>query len=173
VAQGASTRLVAFCAPEHGEVAELRRALSERLPSGAVPHELVLLTALPRTSRGKLDRSALHKLVPTGSRTTRAPRSPMERTIAEVWRELLGAEQLDLDRSFVELGGSSLLLVRAQHSLEQKLGRPVPLIELFDHPTVASLAAHLERATPAPTTSTRGPRRLQARREALTRKVTT
>lgn len=74
--------------------------------------------------------------------------TPTERTIAEVWRKLLGVKRLELDASFFELGGHSLLAMRASSRL-RALGLDLPLRRFFETPTVAGLAAAVEGAAPA------------------------
>jgi amino acid adenylation domain-containing protein len=124
----------------------LRAFLAERLPAALIPAAFVVLPALPMTAVGKVDLAAL----PTpasgqeGAGALAAlPRTEMERTVAAVWREVLGVEEVGLDRNFFELGGHSLLLARAHARLCEVLGQPIPLSEMFSHPTVSSLAARL------------------------------
>ncbi|HEV7517803.1 MAG TPA: beta-ketoacyl synthase N-terminal-like domain-containing protein, partial [Thermoanaerobaculia bacterium] len=76
-----------------------------------------------------------------------APRSGLEREIAAVWQVVLGVERVGAEDNFFDLGGHSLLLVDVQARLAARLGREVPLLELFRHPNVAALARHL--AAPA------------------------
>ena len=63
-----------------------------------------------------------------------------------MWRELLDLEDVDFDRSFFELGGDSLMIVRAHQRLSEHLGRELPPTTLFQYPTIESLAAHLANA---------------------------
>jgi amino acid adenylation domain-containing protein len=123
----------------------LRAFLAARLPEPFVPAVFVPLPALPVTSTGKLDVRALPAAEPTAARRGGAPRGELERTIAAIWSELLGVEQVGIADNFFELGGHSLLMARAQAAVSEALGRQVPLVALFNHPTVASLAAHLDQ----------------------------
>jgi amino acid adenylation domain-containing protein len=127
---------------------ELRAWLAGRLPSFMVPSAVVLLEHFPLTPNGKVDRRAL----PKPEELRRAP-SPMdlprgrtEREIAALWRDLLGIERVELDDNFFDLGGHSLLVARLQVGIRERLGRDVPLVELFQHPTVRALARHLAPA---------------------------
>nr|WP_277608059.1 amino acid adenylation domain-containing protein [Streptomyces boncukensis] len=141
-------RLAAWCVTER-DVAEgeLRDWLAARLPHYAVPGELRRLPALPLTAAGKTDRAALLALDPAPAPAVPAvgPASDLEREIAAVWTELLGRTDLGTRHNFFDVGGHSLLLVRAQNLYRRRLGRDIPLVELYDHPTVAALAAHLGR----------------------------
>jgi amino acid adenylation domain-containing protein len=131
---------------EAGDLAAgLRAFLAERLPAALVPAAFVALPALPLTAVGKIDLGALPAPVsgPGAGSPAALPRTEMERTVAAVWREVLGVEEVGLDRNFFELGGHSLLLARAHARLCEVLGRPVPMAEMFSHTTVSSLAARL------------------------------
>ncbi|HWI61391.1 MAG TPA: amino acid adenylation domain-containing protein, partial [Symbiobacteriaceae bacterium] len=124
---------------------ELRSYLKERLPEYMVPVTCMFLDRLPLTPNGKVDRKALP--MPEALRAEPvayvAPRSALERTVSGVWQELLGLEQVGLNDNFFDLGGTSMLVARAQAALSAQLGREVPIIDLFKYPTVVSLAAYL------------------------------
>ncbi|MFD4628386.1 amino acid adenylation domain-containing protein [Streptomyces sp. NPDC058284] len=141
-------RLAAWCVAEQPVAeAELRAWLAARLPHYAVPGELRLLPALPLTAAGKTDRAALLALEPAPAAAVAVvdPENDLERAVAAVWTELLGRTDLGTRHNFFDVGGHSLLLVRAQNLYKRRLGRDIPLVELYDHPTVAALAAHLSR----------------------------
>ncbi len=139
-------RLVAYVVPRGSEgVApdELRRHIERLLPAYAVPSALVPLSALPLTANGKIDRRAL----PAPERrpaTAMAPRTDLERHLARLWREILAQPQVGLDDNFFDLGGHSLLLARIHAQLQKDLARTIPIVDLFRHPTIRSLAGHLE-----------------------------
>ncbi len=144
-------RLVGYVVPrpEPGpppSAGELLGWLRGSLPDYMVPAALVFLDALPRTPNGKLDAARLplpERLRPELAAAYAAPRSELERTIAGVWREALKAESVGLDDSFFALGGHSLLMAKVHARLGEALGREVSLMELFQYPTVGSLARHL------------------------------
>ncbi|MGI5336492.1 non-ribosomal peptide synthetase [Streptomyces sp. CA-181903] len=150
-------RLAAWCVPEAGAeapaAAALRDWLAARLPHYAVPGELHVLPALPLTGAGKTDRRALLALAPAAPDEAATPfvrpRDALERDITAVWAELLGRDDIGIRHNFFDLGGHSLLLVRAQALYRSRLGHDIPLVELYDHPTVASLAARMSHGTPA------------------------
>ncbi|MDI1463733.1 amino acid adenylation domain-containing protein [Catellatospora sp. KI3] len=154
--------LVGYLAPPVAEAA-VRAHLADRLPAYMVPSTLVSLDRLPTGASGKLDRRALP--APTGpARTGHAvPTGELERTVAEIWCDVLGVDRVDAEANFFELGGHSLLIVRVQARLSETLGRPVPVVDLFRFPTVRALAQHLTAgATPA--SGTAGRRRAEARK---------
>lgn len=124
-------------------VVDLRTYLQERLPEYMVPAAIVVLPELPRTSQGKLDRSALGP--PPGTRPDWsagyvAPRNEEEALIAEVWERLLGVSPIGVKDNFFELGGHSMLAVRMVAAIERSSGRRLPLAALFQEPTVEHLA---------------------------------
>jgi amino acid adenylation domain-containing protein len=145
-------RLVGYVVPAEGAIpgtADLFAGLRERLPDAMVPAALVFLDELPRNANGKLDAARLPappRTRPELAAAYAAPRSELERAIAAVWRAALKLESVGLDDSFFDLGGHSLLMARVHAQLREALGREVPLIELFQYPTIGSLARHLARA---------------------------
>jgi amino acid adenylation domain-containing protein len=167
-------RLVGYVVPWEGatavpSVAELLRGLRERLPDYMVPAALVFLDELPRTVNGKLDAARLPAPVhtrPELAAAYSAPRSELERTIAAAWSAALKLESVGLDDNFFDLGGHSLLMAKVHARLGEALGREVSLIELFQYPTVGSLARHLARAAEPPETAESGGSSSSARRPA-------
>jgi non-ribosomal peptide synthetase component F len=172
---GGESALVAWVVPPEGaafDEASARQALRRRLPEAMVPAYWVALEALPLTTSGKVDRRLLpdpaESAVPEGE----APATSLERTIARIWGEVLGRAAVGVDRSFFDAGGHSLLLLRVQARLQAELGRAIPLLDLFSHPTVRSLAERLEgvQSAAADPGLEEAVRRGQAQREARERR---
>ncbi|MEU1419883.1 amino acid adenylation domain-containing protein [Kitasatospora sp. NPDC005751] len=129
--------------PPTGE--ELRAALLDSLPHHLVPAAFVLLDAIPTAVSGKVNRHALPVPEPrTATPASAAPRTPRERAVAAVWEEVLGSTGIGAHDDFFRLGGHSLLATRVAVRLRAALGVDVPVRALFDHPTVAALAAALD-----------------------------
>ncbi len=147
----------------------LRAFLRETLPAYLVPASVVVVDRLPLTPNGKVDRRALAQRSPEARPAAAAPpRTELERTLAALWGEILGCERVGLDESFFDLGGHSLLLARLQAELLERLGREVPLLALFEHPTVGTLAAWLEGSAPSDSAAAGESRdREQRRRDSL------
>ncbi len=129
------------------EPSELRDFLRRRLPEFMVPSAWVSLPALPLTANSKVDRKALALLRPDRPRSTGgAPRTPVEERIAAIFNELLGTEPVGPEADFFDLGGHSLLATRLVARVRAVLGVELPLQAVFETPTVAGLAARVDRA---------------------------
>ncbi|MEV5976612.1 amino acid adenylation domain-containing protein [Streptomyces sp. NPDC052114] len=143
-------QLVAFVATGDSAVTpdELRAWLTERVPSYMVPPTVVLMPALPLKSSGKVDRDRLASAdIPDEERDKAAytaPRGVLQEAVAAIWARTLGLEQVGVHENFFDLGGHSLLVVKVQTEIRRELGHDVPVVALFENPTVASVARHLE-----------------------------
>jgi amino acid adenylation domain-containing protein len=146
-------RLTAYMvALDRGSVAVdmLREALAAKLPDYMVPAAYVFLDKFPLTPNRKVDRKALP--APTASTTTRSanyvpPRTNSEKQVAAIWELLLDNQNVGVTENFFDLGGHSLLVIRLQARLRQQFGWEPSLIELFQFPTVASIAKLIDRRT--------------------------
>jgi amino acid adenylation domain-containing protein len=136
-------RLVAYLlAPEMPPVEALEAFLGQSLPDYMVPSAFATVEALPFTPSGKIDRKALAGLAEIQTRREAeyvAPRDEVEQQIAEIWRELLGAERVGVLDDFFALGGHSLLATQAIMRIRRLYG-DIPLRALLAAPTVATLA---------------------------------
>jgi amino acid adenylation domain-containing protein len=143
-------RLVAYVEAAAGEVpgaGELRRALAAALPSYMVPAAFVVLSALPRTPSGKVDRRSLPAPEePVSERPFAPPRTELERELAAIWAQALGVEQVGLDDDFWELGGHSLLATKVTARVEDLLGIEMPLASLFHAPRLGEFVAAIGEA---------------------------
>jgi amino acid adenylation domain-containing protein len=142
-------RLVAYlvaAADATLEPAALRRFLAAGLPEYMIPSAFVVLPELPLTPNGKVDRKALpapeNRMIATVSYVS--PQNATEAAVAAIWQEVLKVDRVGRHDNFFDLGGHSLLVVQVQTRLQKKFSRSLMLIELFQHPTVAALAAFLE-----------------------------
>ncbi len=151
---GGDKRLVAYLVTAAGDDEqaappdnELRLYLKERVPEYMVPAAFVRLERMPLTPNGKLDRRALPE--PAASRPDLdsafvASRTPVEEMLINFWCEMLGLEQVGVHDSFFALGGHSLLATQLASRVREAFGVELPLRELFEQPTVAELACHVE-----------------------------
>jgi acyl carrier protein len=128
----------------------LRSHLQQHLPDYMVPQAIVPLPKLPLNANGKLDRQALPEPEQAAAqRTYVAPRTAAERTITEVWGEVLRRDPASIgaDDNFFDLGGHSLLATQVVSRLRRTLDIELPLRTLFEAPTVARLASECEKLT--------------------------
>ncbi|MGW0673586.1 amino acid adenylation domain-containing protein, partial [Streptomyces sp. NPDC002746] len=142
-------RLVGYAAARPGTTlrpAGLAACLRERLPDYLVPSAFVVLDVLPLTPNGKLDRAALPAPAPDTAVGDRAPRTPQEQILCELFAEVLGVPRVGVDDDFFELGGHSLLATRLAARVRSVLGVEVGLRALFQAPTAAGLAEVLTEA---------------------------
>ncbi len=100
-----------------------------------------------------------------------APRTPMEHRLARIWQRAFGLTVISTTDNFFALGGHSLLMLRVHQAICQELARPLPVVALFQYPTIATLAAYLDPSrAPAPgTTSNVLQNRAAAARAAVQR----
>jgi len=168
-------RLVAYLVADGAPPADadLRAHVREKLPDYMVPQHFVALDALPLTPNGKIDRKALPPLdldpAAAGAAPYAAPEGELEAKIAALWQGLLGRPTIGVDDNFFDLGGHSLLVVRAHRQLAQAVDVPVALTDLFRFPTVRSLAAHLAGGAKSEAVDA-GADRAKQRRESMQRR---
>jgi amino acid adenylation domain-containing protein len=146
-------RLAAYLVPASPgsppDSASLRRHVQSQLPEYMVPSAFIVLETLPLTANGKVDRLALPAPEIDRSKlaeTYRAPRSPVEESLAEIWEDLLRLPRVGIDDNFFELGGHSLLATRVIVRVRDTWSVNLTVRHLFEAPTVAGLAGRIEEA---------------------------
>ena len=146
---GSEPRLVAYLVTDQNAppgVEELRTHLARKLPEYMVPAAFVFLDTFPLTVNGKLDREALP--APGSERPHlaseyAAPQSELEKTLADLWKTALRQDQVSVNDNFFDLGADSLMLTSLHRRLQSELKREIPITELFQFPTIHSLAERL------------------------------
>ncbi|MFZ1615925.1 MAG: amino acid adenylation domain-containing protein, partial [Flavobacteriales bacterium] len=140
-------RLIAYYAGAKAiSTNELRTHLAALLPDYMVPAAFVQVNEFPRTPSGKTDRKALP--APEVKRPDldvpyMRPTSQLQEAIAAVWASLLGVDKVGVDDNFFDLGGNSLLSISCVAQLETR-GFKLPIVKLYQHPTVRACATYLE-----------------------------
>jgi amino acid adenylation domain-containing protein len=150
---GTGKRLVAYLVVAGGQAidtGELRAFLQARLPEALLPSAHVVLEGLPRTPSGKIDRKALPAPEVQSRRAYVAPRTALERYLAELWQHQLGIERIGIDDNFFEVGGDSIRGAVLVNALQEQLGEYVYTVALFDAPTIAGLVNYLGTNNPEP-----------------------
>ena len=147
-------RLVAYVsrrAGQHADAAalasQLRETLIAVLPDYMVPGLIVVMDRLPLNTNGKVDRHAL-PLPEQTKRIWEAPTGEIEPALARVWQDVLGVERIGRHDNFFEMGGQSLLALRAMAALREALNVELPVQKLFAFPVLADLARAIERDIP-------------------------
>ena len=125
------------------EVSDLRDHLAARLPDYMVPSAIGVVENIPLTVNGKVDVRALPE-IELAEEVAREPRSELEKTIAAAVADTLGISQVSIDADFFNMGGHSLLAMRLAGRLSNTLGQPISVRAIFDHPTVAEMAAAID-----------------------------
>ncbi len=145
-------RLIAYVVSEQEstpKASELRSLLSEKLPNYMIPSVFIPMMTLPLTPNGKVDRKALP--APDGSYLKLEtayikPSSNLEKSIANIWQQVLKLEKVGIHDNFFELGAHSLLLVRVHSQLHEIFQTNLSVLDLFRYPTISSLAEFINRA---------------------------
>ena len=139
----------------------MRDRLRKQLPEYMVPDQWTVLEAFPLNANGKVDRSALERMAPlVGGEPAEedaeqppaasAPQGETESALAAIWRELFKLDRVGRHDDFFDLGGHSLLASRMVARVRASLGVQVSLVDVFDNPTVAGVAALIEAPEPCP-----------------------
>jgi acyl carrier protein len=130
----------------------LRDMLHQKLPDYMIPASFVFLKKMPLTPNGKVDRKALPQ--PDGQRADLEtsylpPETKIEQQIANIWQKVLHVNPIGIHDNFFELGGNSLLLVQVQEKLAGVLNQEVPVLKLFEYPSISTLTQYLENQSPS------------------------
>ena len=127
-------------------VTGLRNALKDALPAYMIPDDFVLVPTIAITPNGKVDRKALPKPDLTGGNSVQgyiAPRSEIERLVAQIWEQLMGLKNISVTDNFFRLGGHSLVAIKIMARIKKVTGKHLPLATLFENSTIEKLARRL------------------------------
>lgn len=140
-------KLVGYFIPTSDvDLSALRKHMEASVPEYMVPSAFVAIEELPRTPSGKIDRKALP--APDTSRpdigvTYVAPSADLEKKIASLWADLLNIDKVGLDDNFFDLGGNSLMSIQCVARMKQEHGIDLPIVKLYQYPTIKGIASHL------------------------------
>jgi amino acid adenylation domain-containing protein len=149
--EGVEQRLIAYVVGGAGEAPsarELRRYLRTKLPEHMVPASFVKVESLPLLPSGKVNRRALATVqgVSLAEQGTVAPRTEVEKKLAEMWAEVLKVKEVGVDQNFFELGGHSLLVLQVMARIRREFDVELGVRTMFEEPTIAGLGIEVEKA---------------------------
>lgn len=142
-------RLVAYYKPSAGMYitsTDLRKYLRHSLPEYMIPQQVMELAAFPLTPNRKIDRNALPDPFSGGKheRHLTLPRTRTEETLADIWRELIGIEEVGIEDNFINLGGHSILAMQALIQAKDRLGVKLGAVEIYQN-TLEEIALHADQ----------------------------
>ncbi len=172
---GANPVIVAYASkrPESAAAPDadgLRTHLETRLPPYMIPAFFVILDRLPLTANGKVDRDALPAPDADSEKSETPPQTNTQKLIKAIWSEVLDVASFGIHDNFFALGGHSLTISKVHAKLQDALARPVALVKLFEHPTIATLARYLEDGGIPAAEDERVKQRASSRKQALRRR---
>lgn len=123
---------------------ELRKYLTQILPIYMIPSSFRKIDSIPKNRNGKVDRLALTKItLQTNESTQQEVMDTLETRILNLWKQILGIDNIGIDDDFFEIGGDSFSAIRLARSIEGGL----PVVELFKHRTIRMLANYLRNSS--------------------------
>ncbi len=126
---------------------DIRQFAGERLAEFKVPRRVLIVKELPKGPTGKVQRVGLAAklgLADGAGSAFVAPRTPLENLLAGIWADVLQRDKIGIHDDFFALGGDSLLAAQALIAIHEKMQLQVGAVALFDAPTVAEMAEHIE-----------------------------
>ncbi|MDX6851570.1 condensation domain-containing protein, partial [Gilvimarinus sp. SDUM040013] len=125
----------------------IQEGLLKRLPDYMVPSQYMILSELPLSSNGKIDRKSLPDVdVDVMKGEYRAPSNEIEKMLCDIWQEVLGLDKVGVNDNFFAIGGHSLLIVQIVSGIA-RAGKRIRPLDIYENPTVSQLAEkiHLVR----------------------------
>jgi amino acid adenylation domain-containing protein len=126
----------------------VKSSLAKILPDYMIPNDIIVMDSLPLNTSGKIDRRLLSNPTHLKSKDRSSgiePRSGIEKDIANMWREILGIDQIFISDNFFELGGNSLMAVRLFAMIKNLTDLDLPLATLFTSPTLKDLVDNISQ----------------------------
>ncbi|CAM5713038.1 non-ribosomal peptide synthetase [Mycolicibacterium aubagnense] len=151
---GLGKSLVGYLTPaergdlESVDVQRIKARVAAALPEYMVPAGYVVLDEIPITAHGKIDRRALPDPDIQSRTAFRELTTDTERTVAGLFADLLGVDQVGADDSFFELGGHSLLATKLVAAIRARCNADIGVREVFELGTVAEIAARVDTGAP-------------------------
>lgn len=132
--------------PLDSMAAELHRFLEKKLPEYMLPSGYIPLGSLPLTANGKVERWKLPQpeLLDSQSPVVNSPpQSELELVLATIIKKMLQLESVGIKSNFFDLGATSVHIIQIHGQIKDKLGVDVPIVKIFQYPTIAFLSKYL------------------------------
>jgi amino acid adenylation domain-containing protein len=123
---------------------KIRQYLSDQLPYYMVPTHFTRIEEVPMTRNAKVNRKALPEPETKSSESFIAPKSGVEKTMAQIWQEVLGLDQVGINDNFFDLGGNSLKMISLNSHVNQQLQKDIPVVSMYRYSTISSLLQYLD-----------------------------
>ena len=140
---GRGKRLVAYLTPANVNIDAVLTTLRTRLPAHMIPYHALAIDSIPLTANTKVDRARLPKPPITLQDTVTEPASDVESKLRDVWRAVLGFDQIGTQDNFFDLGGTSVQLMEVHERVQKEFGRELEIVAMFEHPKITALARML------------------------------
>lgn len=150
---------------------QMRDYLRENLPEYMVPNLFVLLEKMPLNENGKIDIEALPEpdINEQIAKNFVTPTTEVEKVIATIWQDILNLEKVGIHDNFFDLGGHSLLIVQLHSEIRKQFDRELAMVELFQYPTIHSLAERLSQGSKDERITDKATQRAKKQREMINR----
>jgi polyketide synthase PksJ len=151
---------------------EMKERLKERMPEYMVVRRYVKMERMPMQPNGKIDRKALPEPEDIRKKMKEeyvGPRSELEESITEVWKEVLQLDKVGINDNFFDLGGHSISLIELQHKLQEALQKEIIITDLLKYPSVNLFAKYLIGQSGDAKEASQSEQRAAIRRESMKR----
>ncbi|PWW07321.1 amino acid adenylation domain-containing protein [Paenibacillus cellulosilyticus] len=140
----ASSSLICFAVTDgHVDKSEMALFLSERLPSYMIPSDFVVLSHIPLTPNGKVDRHALDKIPLAEDGVSVPPQTDIQKKLVAIWKQVLDVNEVGINHNFFQLGGHSVNMIQLEVEMEnQHLSIPIRLV--YERRTIQEIAEWME-----------------------------
>jgi acyl carrier protein len=127
-------------------IPQLREQLKKTLPQYMIPSHWVMISQIPLTQNGKVDRNALPRPEDLAKNPGEyvAPRTPLECTLVDIWKQVLSVDHLGVQDNFLDLGGHSLLAMSLVARAARLLSVELSVVDVLQFPTVEGMAEFIE-----------------------------
>lgn len=151
-------QIVAYLAGEQINASRVHQELSTKLPGYMLPNYYALMSEIPKTPNGKVDKGVLGRQAMQRINTScfEAARNETEERLQTIWMDYLSADRIGIHDNFFELGGHSLKMTKMLNDVHTRFSTKIPFELFLQDPTIESLALHIEHmqlATGSPTSS--------------------